>query len=170
MTVSTRYLPFVAFFLACCIVGAVSSCAKRSDFSLLTAEDIAATDTLDFQDIERGEADAVTPPQDAPDVRIVRPEAAPALQSPIDIEVSFEPHGGARIDAATLRVLYERGEFRKDVTDLVRVHGRVSETGFEVRGAGLPAGRHRLIFEITDDNGRLGHSQVDVEVAEAAAR
>ena len=82
------------------------------------------------------------------------------------IEVSFKPAPGTRIVPSTFRVLY--GLMKIDLTDRLKKHTTVTETGVIVDQAQVPAGQHRLILQVDDDGPGIEASQRATVVARGA--
>jgi hypothetical protein len=89
-----------------------------------------------------------------PTITVVSPSpAAGTIQSPLELEIKFKSHGGARIDVDSVLVTY-----MKDPTvDLTqRIKPFIAATGIDAPDAQVPPGRHWLRVSVTDTNGRPG--------------
>lgn len=122
--------------------------------------------------IQRPEA-ALPPPRDVPSatravtrgpvIRMVAPGASPAdITGPFWFRVEFSARGGARIQPASLRVIYLRA-WEVDVTE--RLKPFVTEAALEIREAVIPVGDHHLRIEVQDDNGRSGSALISLKRA-----
>jgi hypothetical protein len=151
----------VAGALLCCVVLTLHACAPRGGVSLLTDEEITASARLELEDVERS-----LPATGGPQIEVVQPAESQPVRAPIDIDLRFPARNDARINPATLSVVYAREGFHKDLTELIREHGQVGESAVTLRGAGLPPGPHRLIVEIADDRGNVAHREINIEVIE----
>ena len=144
-----------------CIVLTLQACAPRNGLSLLTDEEITASARLELEDVERS-----LPTTAGPEIDVVQPSESQPVRAPIDIDLGFATRNHARIDPATLSVVYAKEGFHKDLTKLIREHGSVSESAVTLHGAGLPPGHHQLIVEIADNHGNVGRRAINVEVIE----
>lgn len=91
-----------------------------------------------------------------PQIIIEKPEASASYPSPIDIVIRFDCHDDAEIDLDSLKILYKKGIFKKDVTERVVKGATVTSAGIDARGAELPTGNHSLTVSIADTRGRVG--------------
>jgi hypothetical protein len=67
------------------------------------------------------------------------------------MKIDFQPHGGSRIDASSVKVTY----LRKPAVDLTpRLKAAISETGISLADARVPAGTHDIKIDVTDADGR----------------
>ncbi len=100
-----------------------------------------------------------------PSIRVLTPSlGSGALRSPIRIELAFDAAGDARIDLSSFRVLY--GMLRIDLTETIRKNATVTEKGIVAPAAKVPAGAHRLLLRIQDDQGRTGETELRFNVEE----
>lgn len=120
----------------------------------------------EFRDVEDVEETFRAPPDpDAPEIIVDSPHLD-TVQTPFDIDIKFVPSPGSRIVAETARVIYVKGFLRKDLTAKIRENARFDETGIYGPRAAIPAGKHRFLIEVADDQGRLGSTEVRVRVVE----
>ena len=109
-----------------------------------------------------------TPRPDAPAIELLRPARPPSpgqalvLNNPMAIELRFQAAPGSQILPETFRVLY--GRLRLDITARLLSATRVSAEGLSVREAQLPAGQHRIVLGIEDNQGRAGQTQLEFEI------
>lgn len=102
----------------------------------------------------------------APRIEIVKPLLADTpLESPFPIELKFIVSADASIDPASFRVFY--GTWHLDITRRLLASVTVQPHGFAVPQARIPPGRHRLVLEIADSQGRIGREDLRFTVAPA---
>ena len=102
-----------------------------------------------------------------PAIRVVTPDVPGSpVNAPVRIEVSFKPAPGTRIVPSTFRVLY--GLMKIDLTDRLKKHATVTETGVIVDQAQVPAGQHRLILQVADDQGNTAEQELRLRVGAAS--
>lgn len=91
---------------------------------------------------------------DAPSITVLKPGTSAAIKPPVDIDLQFKAAPGAKVNPATLKILY--GFLKLDVTK--RILGapgvQVSADGLKCSGAQLPSGSHKLVVEVSDTLGR----------------
>jgi hypothetical protein len=151
----------VAATLLCCVALTLLACAPRGGVSLLTDEEITASAKLELEDVERS-----LPATGGPQIEVLQPSETKPVRAPIDIDLRLAGRNDARIDPATLSVVYAREGFHKDLTALIRAHGHVSDSAVSLHGAGLPPGQHRLVVEVADNHGNVAHRDINIEVIE----
>ena len=82
---------------------------------------------------------------------IVSPASDKDIKAPFAIKVEFQPHGGSKINAATVKVMY----LKRPLVDLTpRLKDAISESGIELADANAPAGIHDIRIDVTDADGR----------------
>ncbi|HQH28862.1 MAG TPA: hypothetical protein PLP17_15825, partial [Oligoflexia bacterium] len=87
-----------------------------------------------------------------PGIKLLSPEpGAAAVKSPFVFKVAFEPRGGAKIDPATVKIVYVKTP-NVDLLDRVKVG--LSEKGIELDAAEAPAGEHQIRVSVQDSEGR----------------
>jgi hypothetical protein len=118
-------------------------------WDLVSAEEAAASARVGLPPVARSLSAGP-----APRIEVETPSETAALRPPLTIRLVFRPAPGARVDPASFRALY--GALRLDVTERIRRHARVDAAGLVAEGVALPAGRHRLLLSVTDDQGRRG--------------
>ena len=152
------------------LLAAVDS--RADGFELITAAEAQ----------QEAKAEAAAPPQPEenrtrslpipkpgqPAIRVVTPNApsSSTVPAPVRIEVSFKPAPGTRIVPSTFRVLY--GLMKIDLTDRLKKHTTVTETGVVVDQAQVPAGQHRLILQVADDQGNTAEQELRLRVGGAS--
>ena len=105
-----------------------------------------------------------------PAINVVSPTAGATpgapVAAPLRIELAFKPAPGARIVPASFRVLY--GLLKLDLTERLKKHAVVSESGVVVEGAQMPDGQHRLILQVADDQGNTAERELLFRVGGAS--
>ncbi|MBX3636070.1 MAG: hypothetical protein KF683_11915 [Rubrivivax sp.] len=102
-----------------------------------------------------------------PAIRVVAPRSADAqVPAPLRIEVAFNAAPGTRIVPESFRVLY--GLLKIDLTERLRSHAAISESGVVVERAQVPDGQHRLILQVADDRGNLAEQELRIRVGAAS--
>jgi hypothetical protein len=87
----------------------------------------------------------------APGVDVEMPKPSQAAGSPTDLRIRFKPHGGAKIDPASVRLTY----LKTPAIDLTeRVRPFVSSQGIDMPQAEMPPGQHLLQLDLRDSDGR----------------
>ena len=109
----------------------------------------------------------VIPKPNAPGIRVISPAATgTAVAAPLRLEVAFTPTPGTRIVPSSFRVLY--GLLKIDLTDRLRRHATVTESGVVVDRAVVPDGQHRLILQVADDQGNTAEQELRIRVGAAS--
>lgn len=131
---------------------------------------------LEAQQEARAEADAppeIRPRQapatrgPMPAIRVVAPTAQTAtVPAPVRIELAFQAAPGTRIVPSSFRVLY--GLLKIDLTDRLKKVATVNESGVVVDQAQVPEGQHRLILQVTDDQGNTAEQELRIRVGAAS--
>jgi len=168
---TARHLTWSATVRAalCSLALLAAAHAQAENFDLITADEAKA----------EAQAVAAAPPEvrtrglpvvkpGQPAIQVVSPTtpAATTVAAPVRIEVAFKPAPGARIVPSTFRVLY--GLLKIDLTDRLKKHATVSETGVVVDQAQVPAGQHRLILQVADDQGNTAEQELRIRVGAAS--
>jgi hypothetical protein len=112
---------------------------------------------------------APVPRKDQPAISVVSPTVATGangVAAPVRIEVAFKAAPGTRIVPSTFRVLY--GLLKIDLTDRMRKHATVTESGVVVERAQVPDGQHRLILQVADDQGNTAEQELRIRVGAAS--
>lgn len=103
------------------------------------------------------------PKTPAPAIRVVTPNAAGStVPAPLRIELTFSPVPGTRIVPSSFRVLY--GLLKIDLTERLRPHATITETGVLVEQAQVPDGQHRLLVQVADDQGNIAEQELRIRV------
>jgi hypothetical protein len=98
-----------------------------------------------------------------PGIRILSPDmASQKVTSPFPLRIAFEPHGGARIDLATVKVTYLRSS---GIELLDRVRNGLSEKGIDIAAAEVPPGEHQIRISVQDSEGRQSNTMLYLNVA-----
>jgi hypothetical protein len=83
-----------------------------------------------------------------PTIVVEQPDEAKAIKSPVSVQIAFRPHADAKIDKASLKVMY--GFFGIDITKRIIEHAVLTETGLTAQNAQIPAGQHKVTIEISE--------------------
>lgn len=96
-----------------------------------------------------------------PGIKVVSPAPEGQVKSPFAMKVEFQPHGGVKIDASSVKVTY----LRKPAIDLTpRLKSAISENGITLADAQVPAGSHDLKIDVTDADGRTKSETISFTV------
>ena len=104
---------------------------------------------------------SVTSP-DAPKIELISPKLDSAISSPTQIELKFLPKTPATTKPETFRILY--GTFQIDITERLLKVATVTPEGINVPEAKLPNGRHKLVLNVQDSDGRVGSRLIEFEI------
>jgi hypothetical protein len=151
------------------LLGAMHSRAADESFELITpAEAQQAAKAEASAPAETRTRSLPIPKPGQPAIRVVTPNtpSSSTVPAPVRIEVSFKPAPGTRIVPSTFRVLY--GLMKIDLTDRLKKHATVTETGVIVDQAQVPAGQHRLILQVADDQGNTAEQELRLRVGAAS--
>ena len=86
-----------------------------------------------------------------PSIKMVSPHPDGQVKAPFAMKVDFQPHGGSKIDASSVKVTY----LKKPAVDLTpRLKAAISESGISLADANVPAGTHDIKIDVTDADGR----------------
>ena len=92
---------------------------------------------------------------DEPLIEVISPVIKDGkVASPVSIEVRFKAATGKAIDSSTFKIFY--GAFKLDVTGRLLKTAKVTNAGFAIDKADIPAGAHRLVMRVSDDSGATG--------------
>lgn len=102
-----------------------------------------------------------------PAIRVLEPRPADVpVAAPLRIELAFNAAPGTRIVPESFRVLY--GLLKIDLTERLRSHAAISETGVVLERAQVPDGQHRLLLQVADDRGNLAEQELRIRVGTAS--
>jgi hypothetical protein len=138
-----RILAAAAFILA-------AGAAQAQPLQLITADEAklpAFGATPVMRGITRG-----------PAVRLASPEI---VSGTFPLKIVFVPHGGSKIDLASVRVEYLRGS-GVDLT--ARLKASIKPDGIEVTSAKAPAGEHAFRVSVRDSEGHEGKTEFKLTV------
>lgn len=88
-----------------------------------------------------------------PGVKLATPES---VSGAFPFKVEFAPRGGSKIDPASVKIEYLRGE-GVDLT--ARLKAGIKPEGIEVAQAQVPAGEHAFRVSVRDSEGREGKAE-----------
>ena len=84
----------------------------------------------------------------------------------MQLQLKFEPFGGAKIDPDSVKMIY----FRTPNVDLTsRVKSFVGPSGIDMPEVELPAGEHMVRVDIKDTDGRVGTTSFILKVVALSA-
>ena len=86
----------------------------------------------------------------------VKLASSEAVSGSFPFKVAFEPRGESKIDVATVKVEYLKGN-GVDLTE--RLKGGLKPTGIEIPAAAAPPGEHPIRVTVRDSEGRLGTAE-----------
>ena len=96
-----------------------------------------------------------------PGIMVVAPVPDKTVTAPFAMRVTFQPHGGSKIDASRVKVVY----LKKPAVDLTtRLKAGITATGINVTDAVAPPGTHDIRIDVTDDAGRTKSAVVSFTV------
>ena len=172
MSKSARGLAAASVWLSMLWAGAALAQAPAQAgggaFDLITAAEAQQTAKAELEaPPEIRTRQVVIPKPNAPGIRVISPAAAATtVAAPLRIEVAFTPTPGTRIVPSSFRVLY--GLLKIDLTDRLRRHATVTESGVVVDRAVVPDGQHRLILQVADDQGNTAEQELRIRVGAAS--
>jgi hypothetical protein len=93
-----------------------------------------------------------------PGVKLATPDT---VSGAFPLKVEFAPRGGSKIDPASVKVEYLRG----DGVDLTaRLKANIKPEGIDIASAQVPAGEHAFRVSVRDSEGREGKSEFKLTV------
>jgi len=157
-----------ALVLCGLVLAGAAGAAGAAPFELVTAAELAREKEAAARSAQEAPRTRSMPvPRAATTaIRVLAPNGAAAVASPLRIELAFDAAPGARIVPSSFRVLY--GVLKIDLTERLRPHARISEAGVVVEQAQIPDGLHRLFMQVSDDKGQLAEQELRVRVGAAS--
>ena len=129
------------FFLIAALV--VCMPVAMAQQALITTQEAALPDaagTIATRGISRG-----------PGVKLASPEPDLAVKAPFNFKVGFEGRGGAKVDPASVKVIY----LKSPLVDLTpRLKSAISASGINFTKASVPPGTHKIKVTVMDQDGR----------------
>ena len=123
--------------------------AQAERLQLVTPEEVAQ-----FKD-DAQETLSIPLAGDEPLIEVISPVIKDGkVASPVSIEVRFKAASGKAIDSSTFKIFY--GAVKLDVTGRLLKSAKVTNAGFAIDKADIPAGAHRLVMRVSDDSGATG--------------
>jgi hypothetical protein len=140
---------------ACAVFGATLAVGPAFSLELITPSE-AALPAPQVTGHERGISRG-------PTVVIVSPSpAAGEIQSPLNLKITFDPHGGSRVDADSVLLTY----LRTPAIDLTqRIRPYITANGIYVIDAEVPPGTHTLRVDVSDTDGRTSSADFTFSVS-----
>jgi len=80
------------------------------------------------------------------------------------LALRFKPRNSVAIDPESVRVTYRR---QPEIDLTARLKPFVTAVGIEAPAVIVPPGKHAIVIEVTDKEGRIGRRQMILTVAEA---
>jgi hypothetical protein len=127
---------------ASALAGGLALCTGAAAMDLITAEEAALPAAVGTTrgGITRG-----------PSVKVVSPDQLDPVRAPFPLRIDFQAHGGSKIDASSVKVIY----LRTPSVDLTpRLTSAISQSGIKLEDANTPAGIHDLQVDVADTEGR----------------
>lgn len=167
MRTSLHHLAAAGVALAMALAGSAQA-QSTGGFDLITAAEAQASAQAEAANPQVRTRQVPPPPRpNMPGIKVVSPSVGAApVAAPVRIEVAFTPAPGSRIVPSSFRVLY--GLLKIDLTERLRQHATVTETGVVVDGAKVPDGQHRLILQVADDKGNTAEQELRIRVGAAS--
>ena len=167
MNKSLRSLATAAVVMVASWAGAAQA-QTGGGFELITAAEAQQTARAELEAPPEIRPRQVPGPKgNVPGIKVLSPSTTTAtVAAPLRIEVAFTPTPGTRIVPSTFRVLY--GLLKIDLTERLRKHATVTETGVVVDRAVVPEGQHRLILQVADDQGNTAEQELRIRVGAAS--
>jgi hypothetical protein len=97
-----------------------------------------------------------------PGIRVESPNLdEETVKSPFNLKVAFKPHGGAKINPNSIKVIY----LKTPAVDLLdRLKPGISNSGIDFTNAEVPVGKHRIQVILEDSDGRESSTIIDLNV------
>jgi hypothetical protein len=95
-----------------------------------------------------------------------KPAQTKPLTSPLTLSVKFTAHGGAKVDAGSVKVVYLRNP-ELDLTPRLKKY--IDATGINMPSAEVPPGEHAIRIELKDSSGRENTTVIQLIVKPGGA-
>jgi len=96
-----------------------------------------------------------------PGIKVISPDPAAVIKSPFNLKLAFEPRGGAKIVAESVKMTY----LKVPAVDLLdRIRPGISEQGIDLANAEAPPGEHRIQMSVEDSEGRRTTTVIKLSV------
>lgn len=160
-------LALTAFTALTALTSASAYAQTAGGFQLITADEVRQNAQAELSAPPQITPRQVGPKGNVPGIKVVSP-AAPGtpVAAPLRIEVAFTPTPGTRIVPSSFRVLY--GLLKIDLTERLKPHAAVTETGVVIDRAVVPNGQHSLILQVADDQGNTAEQELRIRVGSAS--
>lgn len=93
-----------------------------------------------------------------PGIKLASPES---VSGQFPLKIAFEPRGDSKIDMASVKVEYLKGN-GIDLTE--RLKGGIKPAGIEIPTAAAPSGEHPIRVTVRDSEGRVGSAEFKLTV------
>jgi hypothetical protein len=147
-----------AWCVILCLAALLGAAPPAAAFQLVTPEEAALPASSTSAPQLRGS------PTRRPTITVVRPAPnAGLLRSPLEFKLRFRAFGGAAIDAESVVVTYLK-QPAIDITQ--RIARFITADGIDIAQAEVPPGAHQFWVELRDNEGRIGGTEVEFQVAQ----
>jgi hypothetical protein len=158
---------FMALMALMALGSAPAHAQSAAGFQLITADEARQNAQAELNAPPQITPRQVGPRGNVPGIKVVSPAAPGTLvAAPLRIEVAFTPTPGTRIVPSSFRVLY--GLLKIDLTERLRPHAAVTESGVVIDRAVVPNGQHSLILQVADDKGNTAEQELRIRVGAAS--
>ena len=99
---------------------------------------------------------------DLPNISVERPTIDAKINSPTNIQLSFNASSGSKIDIDSLQFLY--GWLSLDITDRIKKNAKITTSGLSANNVTLPNGDHVIIVKISDNQGRTKEKEIEFTI------
>jgi hypothetical protein len=141
-----------------CLAGLMGPAPPAAAFQLVTPEEAALPASTTPAPHLRGS------PTRRPTIIVVwPPRNAGMVRSPLEFKLRFRAFGGAVIDPESVVVTYLKQRMI-DITQ--RIARFITADGIDIAQAEVPPGTHRFWVEVKDNEGRIGGTEVEFQVAQ----
>jgi hypothetical protein len=93
-----------------------------------------------------------------PGIKLASPES---VSGQFPLKIAFEPRGDSKIDTASVKVEYLKGN-GVDLTE--RLKGGIKPAGIDIPTAAAPSGEHPIRVTVRDSEGRVGTTEFKLTV------
>jgi hypothetical protein len=102
-------------------------------------------------------------PTRRPTVTVVSPAPnAGAVHSPVELKMTFEAHGGAKINLDSVVLTYKK---TPEINITSRIKTYIADGGIQVPDAEVPPGEHQFRITLRDSNGHPQAMDFTIQVA-----
>jgi hypothetical protein len=139
------------------IVGATAAASAAHALELVTPQEAALPPDKLPNLVYQGS------PTRRPTVTVVSPAPnAGVVHSPVELKMTFEAHGGAKIDPDSVVLTYKK---TPEINITSRVKAFIAAGGMEVPDAEVPPGEHQFRVQLKDSSGHPQAVDFTIQVA-----